>query len=273
MTTLIDCGVFGGGMDGDVIINNEVTIVRPMCYNNLTITQNGVLNANGCIICVKDTCQIDGEIRNKGGDADGQIPGKGTAVNILGGGSDGGKGGDYLCNGENGVDIKADGNGGSGGKGGNNGIYIGGTGGVLTPTTYAEGSQYVMAVVPYIVNCRNTSGDIIMGGSGGGGGAGGKDSLGGAGGGGGGIISLCACIIRGNGRVVATGGDGGDSSGYNAGGGAGGGGGIISLMTSRDYRMTGNVSMEVSGGLGGTGSGNGVTGENGASGFIFNYVI
>jgi hypothetical protein len=104
-------GIFGNGSDGDVTISSNTTLVRDMCYNNLTVNSGITLDSGGFRIRVASTLLNNGIISS-------------SLIGVGGIGGIGGTGGNSGSNGQPGGDgspSATDGNGSGGGGGGGGG--------------------------------------------------------------------------------------------------------------------------------------------------------
>lgn len=267
-------GLFGDGLDGNVVINSTVTLSREMYYNNLTITATGRLKPAGFRIFVKGTLTIasGGSI-----DDDGNLPSGATGGTIITarqtlgfGAGAGGNGGTQAVGGSGG------GSGGSsslnpaglaptGGGGGAGGGTSGGTGGGASQPIQGQRWNGTCWMQQGRFN-NGTNSALYNGGAGGGGG--GSDAAtatGGGGGGGAGGVWIAAKYVVNAGRISANGANGANATGTagNAGGGGGGAGGLVCVGTlSSDTLGT----VQAIGGLGGTGFGTGGSGLAGRDG-------
>lgn len=247
---------YGNGADGDITISGNVTLSRDMFYNNLTVTQSGVLTTAGYRIFVKNTLIVNGTIRNNAV--------SNASLNSPGIGALGGVGCSF--------------------NPGGNGRLSGGANTAFSTvlftnfTTICKGGDAGSVAAPGVgFNSSNNSTNInmitkpltivtslnqridIAGGSGG---AAQTIADGSAGGGGGGVVSICCRSISGTGFIEAKGSNA-FSSGTPAGG--GGGGTIIvksdSFISANQAAVTNligtSITLNVSGGLGATGGNNG----------------
>lgn len=229
--------VYGDGSDGDVTIAAPTTINADRNYNNLTINAGQTLTVRGGVIRVRGTLTINlgAMIDASGQAASGFVNGTGydSLCLNLGGGVDGGLGGDSTLTGVGGSPtVPADGivAGGNGGNGGTSATRAGGTGTAATATTSYRlypGQVYH----PGVLQHRSGSWRYAFIRGGGGGGGGGSDAAftdGGGGGGGGGVIIVFARNISfptgETESIRAKGGAGGNATGSAAPGGGGGGG-------------------------------------------------
>lgn len=291
--------IYGSGVDGDVTISINTTLVRDMYYNNLTVNLGVVLNTNGYKVYVKGTLTNNGTIGTAGnnganGTSSAAPGGGGAATQItaainttngeifINGGPAGNAGGaGTTTNGASSAAIAAasiylGGLGGRGGLGGSGSAGSPGNGGLVSSTYNGiDGKRYINAMTEsFWLGMYFPFGSIS--GSGGGAGAGGGAGTGGGSGGGGGSgvrgVNIHALNFVNTGTVRAIGGNGGNGSaptGLNAGGGAGGGGGGGGFMYLVYGTLTNSGTITVAGGTGGTGaagSGTGTAGANGANG-------
>lgn len=246
--------------DGDVTISTDVSITAPKFYNNLTVTDSGILRAANHPIYVKNTCYNYGKICNDGllGGAStpaGFFPsfGAGVAGGTEGNGSVGGNGtvGSTVTDGVLISTAPASGLGGGGGRsagsvpgyaGGNNGA----TGSYTALTSFESAYRMLesgkLGRIFTLSAVKQFYGSAMPGAGGGGGsgalgeGAGGV-GIGGVGGNTGspaGILFFYATKVVGNGVFSANGGEGGNGGNgvkstapivLTAGWGGGGGGG------------------------------------------------
>lgn len=317
-TTVDNVAAFGNGADGDVTISVNTSLTRDMYYNNLTINNAIVLSPSQYRVYVKNTLTNNGIIRANGNAGSAGQTGANDGFNTAAGGGAGG-GGASGCP----VVIIArsiintgtiESNGGAGGAGGRgaNATAIGGSlagsaggaGGVVTSAGTLPGNVAGSAggsgasvggaatagtAVSTLINACGVAG--LTGGTGGTGGSGG--SSGAAGGSAGAVTeslikpntvfwgSLMSTIIGAttaflNGSNSGSGGGGGGAQptagsggGGGGAGGAGGSGGVIVLIYSY-YNNTGTVQClggaAGAGGAGGTGSSAGTAGASGNAG-------
>lgn len=245
--------IYGDGSDGDYTINGgTTTLTRDMYYNDLTITNTGVLKTDGFRVFVKGTLtiQASGTINDDGPAA---AAGVGGIVSLtVGSLGKGASGGNSEANGNNITNSE-------GGAGGDGGGGSGGTGGTATVPSPQVG-VFDLAI---ITTMFLTTGKI----NGGAGGAGGGNNAGtgGGGGAGGGVVMIAAHTIVNDGSISADGGAGANGSGGGDGGG-GGGGGVVAVICNS---YTGNDPTADGGALG-TGAANGVAGT---AGNVFKWVI
>lgn len=287
---------FGDGSDGDVVITGDTNLARTMYYQNLTITNNAVLNPAGGIIYVSGTLTIDsgsivdrsGGIGSNGvtttGGGAGAAPTTNSSVDVGGAASNSGAGANGgATNGgaAGGVSVTTYGGGATttGGSGGDSASGNGGGGGGIAGAQVKKEKRTLSNVILHGLG-QHFGG---ISGRGGGGGAGNGAQSGGGGGGGGsaaGVIAIFARNIVNNGVIRANGGAGGDgantpaANGAGGGGGSGGGGGVIYIV-SETYTGTGSITaLGGDGGLGGDGNGTGLPGDDGADaddGFIIRF--
>jgi hypothetical protein len=267
---------FGSGIDGDVTITGTTTLTRDMYYNDLTITNTGVLIPAGFLIFVKGKLSIaaGGKIQSDGSNgepASGATPGAGGAGAVTVG-----------------LNFYKAGAGGAGATGGSAGTLNGsaGTAGGSPSGLYGKTPRRTIAgcggggggnhgnVARAGVSGENSD----YGPSAGSGGAGiGSNSLaygGGGGGGGGGCIEIYANEIDNAGTISADGGNGGDGIGSSAtrsGGGGGGSGGLI-LIFYGTTSGSGVGTLTATGGVHGGGAW-GNAGTDGSDGFSASYQI
>jgi len=291
--------IYGAGIDGDVTISINTTLVRDMYYNNLTVNLGVVLNTNGYKVYVKGSLTNNGTIGTAGnngnnGTAPASPGGGGAATQIaaalntangeifINGGGAGNTGGSGTTgNGGSSAAIAAasiylGGLGGRGGLGGSGSAGSPGNGGLVSSTYNGiDGKRYINAMTEsFWLGLYFPFGSIA--GSGGGAGAGGGAGTSGGSGGGGGSgvrgVNIHALNFVNTGTIRAIGGNGGNGSaptGLNAGGGAGGGGGGGGFMYLVYGTLTNSGTITVAGGTGGTGAagtGTGTAGANGANG-------
>jgi hypothetical protein len=284
------CGVpfYGDGSDGNVTIIGNVSLVREMYYNNLTITGAGnTINTSSYRIFVSGTLDITGavasSITRNGGTANGASGATGglaggTQTGSTVGGGGGGGNGTTATTGTGGagtastaITTTLGGTGGTSGAGG--GLGAVGTAGVASGAASANRMAFF--------DCNLLRGASLYsggtGGSGGSAGTGNGVSAGGGGGGGAsgaGIVALFVNILKRDGTtaanaISAAGGTAGAGGNAVAGGGGGGGGGAaggcIYLVYNSLQGSTGTNIIRASGGTGGTG-GTGTTGYYGGTG-------
>lgn len=261
--------MYGTGIDGDVTITTDTTLVRDMYYNNLTINAGATLFTAGFRITVFGTLTLPSGafIKRDGNNAllsvAGALQAAGTLPSFVAGGAGG------TAAGTAGTAIGSA-FGGSGGAGGT-GISAGAAGAIATvPTALVGGIEiaYNVNFASVLQILPGTLGGGAAGGSGGGGA--GVGFPGGGGGSAGGVIVIRARNITGAGTVSAMGGNGGNgtSGGGNTGGGGGGGGGVIVVISDNDPTTTTTIAFSVAGGTGGSGVG-GTSGGNGSNGRTF----
>lgn len=300
LTNAVIVSLYGAGIDGDVTISVNTTLIRDMYYNNLTVNLGVVLNTNGYKVYVKDTLTNNGTIGTAGNNGTNgtsfSAPGGGGAATqiaitlntangeiFINGGPAGNAGGaGTTTNGGSSSPIAAasiylGGLGGRGGLGGTGASGTAGNGGLVSSNypTGIDGKRYINALTEsFFLGMYFPYGSIS--GSGGGAGAGGGAGTGGGSGGGGGSgvrgVNIHALNLINTGTIRAIGGNGGNGSaptGLNAGGGAGGGGGGGGFMYLVYGSLNNTGTITVAGGTGGTGaagSGTGGAGANGANG-------
>jgi hypothetical protein len=259
---------FGNGVDGDVTISSNTTLIRDMYYNNLTINSGIILTTDSFRIFVRNTLTNNGTIDNSGASVP---PSTGT-----GGAGHGDK------------TLRGSGNGGSGG-GSSPGAGGGGGGGIIVVATKTLiNNNLIKANGGNGGNGYTTgleAGGAIAGGAGIAmtvslGGAGGKGAdQSGAGGAGGAIISarflpnnFISAILGNSGMEGYIGGGGGGGAGgrdniYKGAGGGGGGGVVILVYNSK----SGGGTVTVTGGSVGTAPNTGAV--NGNSGNVYEVSI
>ena len=249
-------GQYGDGSDLDVTISTPVTLTRDHYYNNLTITNSGIITTAGYRIFVAGvlTMQAGAIIERNGNNASGVTAGLALTNGVLGGGSAGGDGATFpATTGLNGTNQGE----GFGGKGGNGG----GTGGLAgTNSISALTGALYFGSWPTQVRGANMLANVYWFGGSGGGGGGATSTFGGGGGGGAGIIMIFARAINSatGSFVQAMGGRGGDGDD----GGGGGGGGVVLVYTAGSASRI-NWTVDVSGGIGGNGVSSGFDGNSG----------
>lgn len=260
-------GWFGNGVDGDVTITSDQTLVRDMYYNNLTINNGVVLTTASFRIHVLGSLINNGIIDRSGVSAISNAAAAALAAGSTGASGAGGAGGGVsagVAGSATTVSIGTSAGGGGSGAGG-----AGGAAGAATPPTATLGGAEQMNSARSATWGRDLSANIMTGGSGGGGGGGsGIAGSGGGGGSGGGVVIIAARSLTGTGTIRANGGNGASAQLINAGGGGGGGGGAIALVTENDTTMT-SLTIQVNGGTAGAGNGTGNSGANGSVGRIF----
>jgi hypothetical protein len=290
-----DVDYFGGGIDGDVTVTGNVSLLRDMYYNNLTISGSGNIFTSGYRIFVAGTLSVSGSVStgkiarngNNGANATGQTPGGGAAGGLTAqffggstgaqaggiGGAIGGAGANSVTNTGNTNNI-----GGDPGQGGNGGAGTVGAGGVCAAVSTVAASNLFVNNRYSDFFYRNaaivTGGVGGQGGSGGGGGSG-VAPAGGGGGGGGAIVWVAARtidltsavgpVLSARGGVAGNGATLGAANGGGGGGGGAGGGGGYCLFAYKNAIGTLANFIDVSGGAGGNG-GNGGTGASGGEG-------
>ena len=278
-------GFVGNGVDGDVVISVNTTLVRDMNYNSLTVNAGVTLTTAGFTIFSKTFISVAATgfiVRNGNVGGNSATTAAGAAGAALSGGTTGSSGAGgaggagTITNGGSGVASGAiSGEGGSGGVGGNGGVGSSGTGG-SGGNSGALSLRFFSNVQP---NWKYTLVGTYMptgvGGAGGAAGGGDGVNLGRGGGGGasaGGGILLIADSLNNLGTIQAKGGAGGNGGAGalgNVGGGAGGGGGGGGMIMVMVNTLTSRGTLDVSGGAGGLGSagaGTGGAGTNGAPG-------
>ena len=259
---------FGNGVDGDVVITSNTTLVRDMYYNNLTINPAVTLSTGGFRIFVANNFINNGIVDRSGSNASLGTGGVALAAGTLAATIAGGTGGTTAA-GTAGT-ASATSVCGAGGAGGAGGSTAGGAAGLLTLVTIVNGGVEIFNQFSTAVRARDLANTLVTSGSGGGGGGGnGTGNQGGGGGGGGGVILVSAKSLTGSGAIKANGGNGADAaSGVNGGGGGGGGGGCIILVSENDTTAT-SLTVQVNGGAAGTGNGTGANGVGGSVGRIY----
>lgn len=251
-------GQYGDGSDLNVIISSATTLLRDQYYENLTITNSGIITTSGFRIFVSGvlTMQAGAIIRWNGNNASGVTRGTALTSNVLGGGSSGGNGATFpTIAGSPGTD-NTDGFGGGGGSGGG---ASGGIGGLNAISATNTGSHYYGAWPLNMKGSTIPGSAYWFGGCGGGGGQA-SSTFGGGGGSGAGCILICARAINADAGsfIQAVGGNGGNGDN----GGGGGGGGVIVVYTAGSPSRI-NWTINVNGGSGGTGTAPGSSGNAG----------
>ena len=274
-------GLYGTGVDGDIVIASDTTMINDMYYNSLVVNPGVRLSTANFRIFCKNVLTVNGTITSKSiagvEDAVGLNGGTFVAAATLGNGANGGSGTSSDSAGANGGSTSNNlcntpvCRGGSGGTAG--GADIGGSAGTITAAAVSAGAvnagRNFTALTGGLGGINSTT--LFRGGSGGGGGgnAVGAGGLGASGGGGagGGVIVISARNIAGTGTITAPGGNGANAvaSGNNSsGGGGGGGGGVIIIATES---RSASVSLIAPGGNPGSGAGalggSGLAGNNG----------
>lgn len=257
-------GLFGSGVDGDVVISSNTSLTEDMYYNNLTVNATYELDTNGFKIFVKNTTTPDGVIAHNGKNANPVTNGGGAgrSSGTIGVSYAGGSGG-ISGAGQNGTNA-VNSLGGIGGAGGTGASGAGGAGGTVTNPISGNGGPKVwnspfQASTGRVLNATQAN-------FGAGGGGGGSDGTTGAGaGGGGGCVILFSKKLAGNGSIEAKGGNGKNASGGNKGGGGGGGGGVVVIFSQTNITDT-SLTVSVAGGTAGTGTGTGTDGTAGGAG-------
>lgn len=288
-----DVDYFGGGADGDVTITGNVSIVRDMYYNNLTLSGAGNIFTSGYRVFVAGTLTVSGAVSagkinrngNGGANSTGQAGAGGagglTALFFGGstgaqsgasGGAAGAAGSNAVTNSGNLINL-----GGDPGSSGNGGAGTSAAGGVSAAASVVAASSLVInnrySDFFYRGGQQVTGGVGAQGGSGGGGGAG----VGGGGGGGGGggaivwvaartidLTSAVGPVLSARGGPAGSGANIPSNGGGGGGGGAGGGGGYCFFAYKNVIGSLANF-IDVSGGNGGNG-GNGAAGASGGEG-------
>lgn len=266
---------YGTGIDGDVTINSNTTLVRDMYYMNLTVNATFTLNTGGFRIFVEGLLTLNGTIARNGNAGVGATAGVTLAAGTLGAPAAGG-GGVAGAAGTAGPQVTA--NTQMGGVGGAGGVGGGGlAGGVVRANPSnppaVNGGLQVFNDSECVTRGRDLANTQLRGGDGGGGGGGNATGAasGGGGGSGAGVIVIVAAAIIGTGIITAIGGNGGNS-GTGAGGGGGGGGGCIAVLvesTVARFATSAGGGYSVAGGAGGPGNGAGANGNVGGTGNIF----
>lgn len=299
--------VFGNGADGDVTITGGTTTFDAVNkqYNNLTITNTGVLEFHRGIIRVKGTLNIQngGIIHANGAAASGStgglgMDGFGAGDNVpIGHGSSGANGTNNAvgsapaafatqtaaANVNGGADYTGySANGGNGASGTNAGgsaptipashninAHISAISQAHTPGHLV----FLISEVDVGEVEQGTAGGVMAlhGGVGGASGGGAASGAGGGGGAGGGIVCIIAnkVILGSTTCVRARGGAGGSPTGVgNCGGGGGGGGGRIIILHGGASGSTLDAANCVNGGAGAAGQSGGGTGSTGSQGQI-----
>lgn len=260
-------GWFGSGVDGIQTITSDLTLVRDMYYDTLTVNSGVNLFTGGFRIHVLNTCTVNGKIDRSGSPGISASAVPGLVAGSLGASGAGGAGGGAAAGSAGTATAASVGTGGGAGGSGSGGAG-GAAGGTTVPTPALGGVEQLNAVRQASV-CRDLLGTVLNGGSGGGGGGGsGVAASGGAGGAGGGVLVLSARTLTGTGIIAANGGAGATGLLVNGGGGGGGGGGVIVTISENDVTMT-SLSLQVNGGTAGGGLGAGNVGTSGTVGRIF----
>jgi hypothetical protein len=302
--------IFGDGSLGDVTIDGTpgnpavATTYGPMCYRNLTIGANGVLQAPGTSwgplsLYVRDTLTIAGRISadavgevflaggylSNGGNGQQGLGGSAGTLPMLGPG----KAGTYMP--PRWVLMPILGGGGGGGSGGgggaSKGYELGSSGSTGVSNRYNADNTGVNGGLQGAHNGSNgnanvpsgyTIGQMVDGQflvcAGCGGGQGGQSSdydSGGDGGAGGGVILIYArrIVIAGAGIISANGASGSAGSATGTGGGGGGGGGGIFITCETLIDGVVGTNITVTGGAGGLRDGaTAGSGGNGDTGVI-----
>jgi hypothetical protein len=272
---------FGGGFDGDVTITGNVTLVRDMYYNNLTISGVGNIQTAGYRIFVAEVFTPSGSFTsgkiyrngNAGGSATSGAGGGGAGgLNTAWfggstGSQNGGAGGSGASPGGNAVTNTGN----TGNLGGDPGSSGNGGAGTTTAGGVSAASSTISAANSIINNryadffFRNSA--YINGGVGaqGGSGGGGGSNIGGGGGGGGGggaiiwlsartidVSSASGIILSARGGPAGNGANVAGAGGGGGGGGAGGGGGYC-FCAYKNLIGSYSTFIDVSGGNGGNG--------------------
>jgi hypothetical protein len=270
-------GIFGIGVDGDVVMGaGTTTLTRDMYYHDLTVPNGATLNTDGFRVFVSGTLTVGatGIITSPSNDAAAQLGAAQTTGNNLGLGGAGGNGG-VSANGSNGAAMapslqpqplpQVGATSGKGGVGGTGGVNTGGTGGAVNLAGATVGNVWAFPAFArgQFPGTNAAFGGYVAGGTGGGGGGGGG-STGGGGGAGGRVVLICARAIVNDGSITVPGGNGGPALAANGGGGAGGGGGKVFLI----YRTFSGNAATAPGGNGGAGAGTGAQGGTGSTGYV-----
>jgi hypothetical protein len=264
---------YGSGIDGDVELSADSTLLRPWEYNNLTIKAGVTLNAGGFPVYVRGTLTMEAgaKIARDGNNSPGVAAGAAILATgvILGGSTAGGPGtGTGGGDGSNGTNVALS----LGGAGGGFATATMGLGGTATLPGASSGglhnANHTITLTTgntYVGQNWNTK---INGGAGGGGGGSlaGTGSTGGGGGGGGAVITVFAynIVTLGICSITATGGAGGNATGTTAGGGSGGGGGFVAVVSSVPQPL--DLEVSANGGTGGTRVGTNAAYPDGAPG-------
>ena len=227
--------------------NNANTPVTILASGDITLS--GVIDisggAGGNMLNLLNGNSLDGTARSTGGSGGpGGFDGGGGGSKV---GPYNGVAGDGPGGGGGAGDIKqnvGDGGGGSYSSAGQNGNYANGING-LGGSVY--GSSFLNP--------------LIGGSGGGGGGANGNAEAGSGGGGGGAFLIASSGILNFNGQIVTRGGVGGTD--YNGGGGGGGAAGGIRVVATT---ITGNIIVDLNGGLGGLDANNSYSYRGGSGG-------
>lgn len=261
-------GLFGSGVDGDVVISSNTSLTEDMYYNNLTVNATYKLDTNGYKVFVKNTTTSDGVISHNGNNANPATNGGGAGrtSGTIGVSYAGGAGG---ISGAGAAGANATNSlGGAGGAGGTGASGAGGAGGTVATPIAGNGGPKVwnnpfQASTGRVLNA--TQANFASGGGGGG-----SDGTTGAGaGGGGGCVILFSKKLAGTGSIEAKGGNGKNASGGNKGGGGGGGGGVVVIFSQTNITDT-SLTVSVAGGIAGTGTGTGTDGTAGGAGTFIN---
>ena len=164
---VIPDSIYGSGMDGNVTISTNTTLVRDMYYNNLTINPGIVLDTAGYRVFVRNNLAMAATSTNQGDTKIGRVGGVSTTGTLKGGGQ---------------VAVIDS---------------LGGNGNGYTATAPTEGADYFnhpdIAVDGVIQHGGSTTPTALNGGAG--------DSVNY----GGGIVVLCARKIQGYGTIEASG--------------------------------------------------------------------
>jgi hypothetical protein len=262
LASKLSCSWFGNGIDGDVTIAVDTTLVRDMYYNSLTVNLGATLFTAGFRVHVLNDCNVTGKIDRSGNDATGTAATAALTAGVIGGSGAGGAGGTAAGSAGGAVTNAA---GGAGGIGGATASAGGAVGAASVPIAATGGVEVLNSARQAVIG-QQIAGVIMSGGGGGGGGAG-DGTAGGAGGSGGGILIISARNLLGTGRLQAHGGNGFQPTAGNRGGGAGGGGGAIVVVTENDTTAT-SLVFDIAGGIGASGFGTGGAGANGSNGRI-----
>jgi len=267
-------GIFGNGTDGNVTISSNTTLIRDMCYNNLTVNSGITLTSAEFRIRVAGTLLNNGTIYSTILLGTGGVPGTGGVTT-----------GQYGVAGTDGSASATEGVGSGGGGGGSGGRYDsgdtpgaggnGGAGGRKRGNLFL--SAYTLNNQGVISSAGESGTNGVNGGNGaarGGGGGGGGGGTGGASG----LIDLFYYTLGNLGTITSLGGSGGSGGSKGTGGGGATGvqtGGNGGKGIYGDGGIGGNYSVGTDGtsrgGAGGGGArsyagGNGASGSNGVDG-------
>lgn len=257
-------GLFGSGVDGNVVISSDSSLTEDMYYNNLTVNLGCRLDTANFRIFVRNLADLSGVISCNGNNANPSTNSAGGArtSGSLGASYAGGSGG---ISGAGGAGANAlNSLGGAGGAGGAGASGTGGAGGTVGNVITANGGPKVWNNAFTASSGRANNAALVNFGAGGGGGGSDGFSTAGGGGGGGGVL-LYSKRLSGTGTIEAKGGNSRNNSTGNKGGGGGGGGGCVVLFSETKLSDT-SLTVSVDGGIGGLATGTGINGANGSPG-------